>query len=349
MLDLRARLDARGLDVSLHLGDAETVAILGPNGAGKSSILSILAGLLVPDSGRAELDRDVLFDIAEGRKPVFVPPHERGIALMAQEPLLFPHMSALTNVEFGPRSAGRSAHEARSTAREWLSEVEATELADRKPAQLSGGQGQRVAIARALATEPKLLLLDEPFAALDVGAAPMLRRVLRRVLATRAAIIVTHDILDALVLARRVIVMDQGRIVESGPTQQVLQHPRTPFTARLAGLNLIAGQADGSGVMQANGRHVAGVAAAPISPGTPAIAVFSPTAVSIFSAAPRGSPRNLLPVTITEIEPRDAQIRVHADELSADITAPVVAELDLVPGAEVFFSIKASAVEIFPV
>jgi molybdate transport system ATP-binding protein len=348
-LDFNAAIRARDLDVALHLADGERIAILGPNGAGKSTILSLLAGLLKPDRGRAQLDHHVLFDVEGVLKDVWTPPHQRGIAYMAQEPLLFPHMSVLENVAFGPRSSGQRADTARSTARHWLREVDAAEFAERTPGELSGGQAQRVAIARALAAKPRLLLLDEPFAALDVGAAPLLRQVLRRVLSTRAAIIVTHEVLDALTLADRVIVVDHGRIVESGPTEDVLKHPRTAFTARIAGLNMITGLACGSGVRQTDGQLVEGLAATYIPPETPAIAVFSPSAVSVFKANPGGSPRNVLPVTITELEPRDGQVRVRADNLSADITAPVVAELDLAPGTSVCFSVKASAVAVYPI
>ncbi len=348
-LELEASLQVRRLDISFHLDDGEHLAILGPNGAGKSSSLAILAGLLRPDSGRAELDGRVLFDIDAKGAGTWTPPHARGIALMAQEPLLFPHLSTLDNVAFGPRSAGQGTRAARATATGWLAEVDALELAQRTPAQLSGGQAQRVAIARALAAEPRLLLLDEPLAALDVGAVPMLRQVLRRVLADRAAVIVTHDVLDALVLAQRVIVVDQGRVVESGATRDVLKHPRTPFTARIAGLNMVTGTAFGSGVRDAGGLQVEGLSASHLSTGTPAIAVFSPGAVSIFREQPHGSPRNVIDVTITALEPRDEQVRVRADELSADVTAPVVAELDLTPGTRVFFSVKASAVAVYPI
>ncbi|MBA2455344.1 MAG: ATP-binding cassette domain-containing protein [Nocardioidaceae bacterium] len=348
-LQFRAQLTARNLDVSLHVDDAERIAILGPNGAGKSTVLAMIAGLLRPDAGRAELDGDILFELGSSAGNVWTTPHTRGVALMAQEPLLFPHMSALENVAFGPRSAGARADNARSTARHWLEEVDATALAGRKPAQLSGGQAQRVAIARALAAQPRLLLLDEPMAALDVGAAPMLRQVLHRVLADRAAIIVTHNVLDALVLAQRVIVVDHGHVVESGPTRDVLRSPRTPFTARIAGLNMITGEASGTGVEHQSGLFIEGLGATGITPGTTAIAVFSPSAVSVFRQPPHGSPRNVLPVTITELEPRDEQVRIRADDLTADVTAPVVAELDLTPGTRVFFSIKASAVTIYSI
>ncbi|MET0693080.1 MAG: ATP-binding cassette domain-containing protein [Propionibacteriaceae bacterium] len=351
-LTVQAEVDARDLSVELSLGDRERIAVLGPNGAGKSTLLAVLAGILRPDRGHAELDGRVLFTLGPGARR-WVPPFARGVSLMAQDPLLFPHLSALDNVAFGPRAAGQRTRTARSTARHWLEEVGAAEFVDRKPAQLSGGQAQRVAIARALAADPRLLLLDEPLAALDVAAAPLLRQVLRRVLADRSAIIVTHDLLDALLLAQRVIVLDQGRIVESGPTADVIRHPRTAFTARIAGLNMALGVAEGSGVRAPGGDLVEGIQRTETVVGDPAIAVFAPSAVSVYLENPHGSPRNTFGVTITELEPRDDQVRVraetrHGQTLTADVTAPVVGELDLYPGRQVFFTVKATAVTIYP-
>jgi molybdate transport system ATP-binding protein len=358
-LQLRASLAVRGLDVELQVAEGERVAILGPNGAGKSTLLAVVAGLLRPDAGRAELAGQVLFDLdarAGGRRR-WTPPYGRGTALLAQDPLLFPHLSVLDNVAFGPRSAGQPTRSARTTARRWLDEVGAAEFADRRPAQLSGGQAQRVAIARALAAEPRLLLLDEPMAALDVAAAPTLRRVLRRVLAERSALIVTHDLLDALLLAHRVVVLDGGRIVESGPTQEVIAHPRTVFTARIAGLNLVRGTVEARGVRRMSGELFEGGTVGgdpePVAPHTEAAAVFSPSAVAVYLDAPHGSPRNTLAVTITELEPREHLVRVRADDrtghtFTADVTAASVGDLDLYPGRLVHFAVKATAVTVYP-
>jgi molybdate transport system ATP-binding protein len=362
-LTMRATLAARHVDVDLQLCDGERVALLGPNGAGKSTVLGILAGVLRPDTGRAELDGRVLFDL--GRPDVgpqsprvpsahhWSPPWSRGTAMLAQDPLLFPHLTVRENVAFGPRSRGKSTAEARRVADRWLTEVGAQEFATRKPAQLSGGQAQRVAIARALATEPRLLLLDEPLAALDVGAAPALRRVLRQVLAERSAVLVTHDLLDALLLAHRVLVLEEGRIVEAGPTDEVMRHPRTSFTARLAGLNLIVGRSEADGVRDGNGVLIRGVNRTATTVGEAAMAVFGPTAVAVHTEAPQGSPRNTIAVTITEFEPRDQLVRVRAEgagghSLVADVLAQTVGDLDLYPGRPVYFSIKATAVTIYP-
>lgn len=354
---VRAAVAAREFDVALTVGPAETVAIMGPNGAGKSTLLNVIAGLLHADSGRAELDGRVLFDLAAGRG-TWTAPHGRGTALLAQEPLLFPHLSVLENVAFGPRSSGASKHLARESALRWLSEVDATELQSRRPAELSGGQAQRVAVARALATDPGLLLLDEPMAALDIHAAPLLRRLLKRVLADRRAIIITHDVLDALMLADRVVILENGRISEQGPTREVLQRPKSRFAAGLAGLNLVSGTLTGyglqSGDVQSGGLVLYGQhddLPGPLPTGQPGAAVFPPSAVSVFLTEAHGSPRNSFAVTVTDLEPHGDRIRVRAGEggrLSADITPEASADLGLAPGMQVYFVVKAGAVAIYP-
>lgn len=244
-LEFSIRVAERGLDVELSVAPGEVLAVLGPNGAGKSTVLEVVAGLVAPDGGHVRLAGRTLTDVASG---VAVPPHRREISLLAQDPLLFPHLTAAANVAFGPRSRGGRARAA-AVARRWLGAVDAAALAERRPGELSGGQAQRVALARALAVEPRVLLLDEPMAALDVTAAPAMRTLLRRVLRdprdshAPSTILVTHDIVDALTLADRVVVLEAGRIVEQGPVAAVLSRPRSAFAARIAGVNLMIGTA----------------------------------------------------------------------------------------------------------
>jgi len=359
-LELSAAITARDLDVTLSVGPTETVALMGPNGAGKSSVLHSLSGLVRPDAGHASLGGRTLFRSGSGG--TWLPPHERGVGTLAQEPLLFPHLSVLENVAFGPLSRGAGKAAAAEKARHWLREVDALELAGRKPAQLSGGQAQRVALARTLATDPELLLLDEPMAALDVNTAPFLRSLLKRVLAGRSTIIVTHDVLDALMLADRIVVMEHGRIVESGPTAAVLNHPRSAFAASLAGLNVLTGTLHGSSVLTDDagpvaGRLAAGLGAAGLgagpgsedaSPGPDGLAAFPPSAVSVFLTPPQGSPRNCFAVSVTELEPHGDHIRVRAGRLAADISPAATADLKLLPGSPVFFVVKAAEVVIYP-
>lgn len=351
-LQFEAVLAERGFDARIGVADGERVAVLGHNGSGKSTLLSILAGTLRPDSGSATLDGRVLFELGAGRHH-WLHPHARGIALLAQDPLLFPHLSVIDNAAFGPRVTGSSRRAARERALHWLEEVGVSDLADRRSSQLSGGQAQRVAIARALAAEPRLLLLDEPMAALDVAVAPLLRRVLRRVLVDRSTMIVTHDLMDALLLSERVIVLDQGSVAESGRTVDVLRHPRTRFTARIAGLNLIRGRMAGGVLREPGGLAIEGVPRDGAVPGDgdEVAAVFSPDAVSVYLEPVAGSPRNCVRVTIAELEPVGALVRVRGDDhrghvISAEVTVTSVAELDLYPGREVTFSVKAAAVTL---
>nr|WP_217509079.1 ABC transporter ATP-binding protein [Pseudarthrobacter sp. C4D7] len=348
-MSFQAAVAGRGFDVDLAVQPGETVAVMGPNGAGKSTLLASIAGLLRPDRGRAELNGKTLFDLDGGNR-TWVPPHHRGTALLAQEPLLFPHLSAVDNVSFGPRSAGVPKRDAREQAMRWLADVKAEDLAARRPAELSGGQAQRVAVARALAADPALLLLDEPLAALDIHSAPLLRRLFKRVLAGRQAIIVTHDVLDALMLADRVVILENGRIAEEGPTREVLERPRSSFAAGLAGLNFVPGTLDGAGVRTGDGLKVSGhdeEAGHLTTPGRPGVAVFPPSAVSVFLTAAHGSPRNSFPVTITDLEPHGDQVRVRAGSLAADITPAASADLGLVPGMAVHFVVKAAAVSVY--
>ena len=342
-LTCTARVADRDLDVSVSVEAGETLALLGPNGAGKSTLLSVVAGLLRPDSGHVELAGRRLTD-----DRTWVAPHRRRVALLAQEPLLFPHLSALDNVAFGPRAQGVGRREAARVARAWLERLDLSALADRRPAELSGGQAQRVAVARALATDPDVLLLDEPLAALDVSIAPDVRETLRRVLADRTAVVVTHDVVDAALLADRIAVLDQGRVVESGPAAQVLAQPRSSFAARIAGLNLVRGTWDGSHVVTAAGVLLGGEVVGPApGAGHAVVAVFRPSAVAVYREVPAGSPRNVLAATVGDLHPSGDRVRIRAGDLSADVTPAAVADLGLAPGAAVHLVVKATEVQVY--
>jgi molybdate transport system ATP-binding protein len=350
------------LAVRIEVQPGEVLAVLGPNGSGKSTLISVLAGLVLPDNGEVRLGGRLLTGAG-----VHLPPYRRNVGLLAQDPLLFPHLSVLGNVAFGPRSQGARRANAERIARHWLSEVDGAELVDRKPRTLSGGQAQRVALARALAVDPALVLLDEPFASLDVAATPALRGLLRRVLrpretagrpADRVAVLVTHDPLDALMLSDRVVVLADGAIAESGPTRQVLSRPRTEFAARIAGLNLVPGTACRDGLRTADHSVVAGGRAPEASDGDAAVAVFQPAAVAVHTGPVLGSPRNVFPAVVAALEPRGDVIRVRARPASrgpawvttvaADVTPAAVAELDLAPGTDIFLAVKATEVAVYP-
>ncbi|MFI2490346.1 sulfate/molybdate ABC transporter ATP-binding protein [Promicromonospora kroppenstedtii] len=363
-LSLSAHLPERDVQVDLEVADGETVALLGPNGAGKSTLLAIAAGLLRPQDGRVTLHDRTLTHVEGGRTHTWVPPHARQVALLAQDPLLFPHLSVRHNIAFGPRSRGASRRTAALEADCWLDRIGLPDLGERRPSAVSGGQAQRVAVARALAAEPRLLLLDEPMAALDVDVTPALRHLLREVLADRTVVIATHDVLDALLLADRVVVLDCGRVVEHGPTREVLSRPRSAFAARIAGLNITSGtwSADDDAVRTTTGDLVHGRLhddgggaeradradrGVPVA-GTPMVAAFRPATVSVFPARATGSPRNSWPVTVTALEPQGDLVRVRAGRLSADITPQAAADLAITPGDEVWFTVKATEVDLYP-
>lgn len=339
-LQCRAAVAARGFDVSLELPAGRTCAVIGANGSGKSTLLGVLAGLLRPDHGRIALN---------GRELGPLPPHRRRVALMAQDPVLFGHLRVLDNVAFGPRSRGAGRRESRRVALQWLAQVDAQQLAQRRVRELSGGQAQRIALARALAAEPDLLLLDEPLSAIDVTAAARMRQTLYRALADRTAIIVTHDVLDAVLLAHDVVVLCDGAVVESGPTYQVRQQPRSEFAAGFFGWNLLAGDATGPQHMTTHeGIEVTGVADPPLQPGRAGLAVFRPHAVSVHLQRPVGSPRNTFRGTVASLEPQGHLVRLRVGALCADITAASVADLRLSPGIEVFLAVKAAEVALYP-
>jgi molybdate transport system ATP-binding protein len=351
---LRAELGVRRapfvLDVALDVQPGEVVAVLGPNGAGKSTALRALAGLLPLSGGRIELDGRLLADAGSG---VHRPPHERGIGIVFQDYLLFPHLTLLDNVAFGPAARGVPRAAARAAAASWLDRVGLADLADSRPRAVSGGQAQRVALARALATEPGLLLLDEPLAALDARTRLLVRSELRRHLGAfaGATVVVTHDPVDAAVLADRLVVVETGRVVQTGTPTEVATRPRTDYVARLVGLNLVAGEAAGRVVRLTGGGvvHVAAEESGPVH------AAFRPAAVSLFTARPEGSPRNVWPGTVVGIEPHGDGVRVQVGgvpdggtAILAEVTAAAVAELDLRPGASVWATVKASEVAVYP-
>ncbi len=324
----------RDVAVSIRVPDASITAVVGPNGSGKSTVLGVLAGL-VPATGSATLGERVLFDDRGS-----LPAHKRRIALLAQEPLLFPRMTARQNVEFALRA--RKDH---SSADPWLDLVAAKDLAGRRPTQLSGGQAQRVAIARALAAEPELLLLDEPMAALDAPVAAEIRHTLAHVLAGRTTLLVTHEVLDAALLADQLIVMQDGRIVEQGPTADVLRTPRTEFAARLCGLNLLPGTAHDSTTVNTTHGRFSGLGQLP--PGADAVAAFPPSSVAVYTEQPHGSPRNVVRARVLNLAPQGQVVRVTTDAFAAEVTPAGVAALQLRPGQEVYLSVKASEVRLY--
>ena len=369
-LQVAFELPERNVVVDLKVEAGRTTALIGPNGSGKSTVCSVVAGLLDAENGQVVLGGRAL-DGPGG----FVRAGRRQVALLSQEPGVFTHMSVLGNVVFALRCQGESRAEATRRARAELAAVGADHLASRPGGALSGGQAARVALARALATGPRLLVLDEPMAALDVTA----RQEMRRLVARRCAeegltlLLVTHDVLDLTALAEDVVILDRGRVVEQGPTARVLSAPRSDFVARLTGTAVLTGVVDGDaeapGLRLPSGRVVHGrpqEEAADgrvgeqghrddrdeaVRPGVPGIALVPPDAVALYRQAPHGSPRNVLTARVTGLERSGALVSVRLEleegqRLSAAVTAGAVAELGITEGREVCCVIKAVQVRI---
>lgn len=340
-----ARDNGFRVELELAVAPGEVVALLGPNGAGKTTALRALAGLLPLTGGRVRLDGEV-WDEPPG---VFVPAERRRIGVVFQDYLLFDHLSALENVAFGLRARGLPRADARGRARHWLDKVGLAGQARSRPRALSGGQAQRVALARALATDPGLLLLDEPLAALDAGTRVRIRSELGRHLGEYPGhtLLVTHDALDAMVLADRLVIIENGALVQQGPPAEVARQPRTDYVAHLVGLNLYRGVASGTTVdLDGGGRlTLARPATGPVH------VAFPPTAVSLHPEPPVGSPRNSWPVTVADVEQHAHTVRVRLDgapPVLADVTPAVIAELHLTPGTPLWATVKATETTSYP-
>src|SRR3954451_4617739 len=328
------RLGDFRLSASLDAGDGEVVALVGPNGTGKSTLLRALAGL-TPMTGSVRVD---------DRELVAVPPEQRNVGWVPQSGALFPHLSAQDNVAYGV--GGRAG---RPAARQWLDRLGIGDLAGRKPAQLSGGQAQKVALARALARGPRLLLLDEPLTALDVTARVDVRRALRTHLADYdgVTVIVTHDAVDAVTFADRVVALDAGVVVQDATPAEITRAPRTPWLAQLMGANAFPGRASGATVF-VDGRGPVTLAE-PAEAAGAALGVVPAHAVSLHRERPTGSARNAWPVVVRELIPAGARIRVQCDgrpPVVAEVTTEAVADLRLSEDDQVWASVKATEVTV---
>lgn len=335
------------LDVELHAEPGETLALLGPNGSGKSTTLRCLAGLTTAQEQHVEI-AGVL--AANSAKRVDLPPQQRRAGFVFQDYLLFPHLSVLDNVAFGPLARGEPRDEAGAQAQAWLERLGVADLAERRPGELSGGQAQRVALARALVTQPRLLLLDEPLAALDARTRTEVRSILRSHLQEfpGVTVMVTHDPIDAMVLADRLVVLEAGKVVQSGTPAHIARRPASSYLANLLGVNLLRGVAHQGHVQLADG-GVIFVADSALS--GPCIIAVRPEAVAVHLTEPTGtSSRNVWPATIFALESRGDLVRLSAagaPSLDAVVTPAAVAQLGLHEGLQVWLSAKASDLEVY--
>jgi molybdate transport system ATP-binding protein len=344
--DVAVDIGTLRLRARLSVAAGELVAVLGPNGSGKSTLLRCIAGLLPIDDGHVIVD-GVALD--EPTQATFVAAERRPIGMVFQDYLLFPNLSAVENVAFGLRAGGVPRRQARDAAMAWLGRVGLGDHAELRPRQLSGGQAQRVALARALARHPRLLLLDEPLAALDVSVRGDVRRDLRHHLDSfdGMSVLVTHDPVDAYALADRVVILEQGVITQQGSLTDVTAHPRSPYVAELVGLNLIAGELrDHTLTADTGGAVVTGAA---IGDG-PAFVAVRPQAVALHRHRPEGSARNVWRVVVGDLDVQHDRVRVRLDgdvPLVAEITPAALAELAVRPGEAIWASVKATEVATY--
>jgi molybdate transport system ATP-binding protein len=343
--DIRLLLGDLQLAVDLDAPAGAVTAVLGPNGAGKTTLLRCIAGAIAVDSGSIRLNGTTLDEPPE----TFVPPERRQLGIVHQEYLLFPHLTALDNVAFGPRSRHVPAREARRIAQEWLTRVGASAHAKLRPRELSGGQAQRVALARALATDPVALLLDEPLAALDAGTRVEVRRDLRRFLHDYAGttILVTHDPIDALALADHVAILEDGHLTQTGTVGEVTARPRSRYVADLIGTNLVHGISDGTTVESETGTVLV---TADIHFGH-VFAIVPPEAIALHRHEPEGSPRNRWHSSVAHLERLGDRVRVRLAAplaLTAEVTPLAADELGLREGADVWASVKATEITTYP-
>lgn len=352
-MSLQARIGVRlgnlNLRAELSAGDGETIAIIGPNGAGKTTLLRNLAGLVGLQQGRIVVDEVVLDD---PQQRIWVPPERRPAGMVFQDYLLFPHLSAVDNVAFGLRSRGTRKSAARAAALQWLDRVGLADHATQRPRALSGGQAQRVALARALVTEPRLLLLDEPLAAVDVSARAELRRTLRLALADHSGVrlLVTHDPREAAALADRIMVLETGTVTQAGTVAEVTAKPRSAWMAQMIGLNLFQGHAHGTRI------HLTG----PHPPGTILITatdthgemftVIHPRAVTLHRTRPNTNATNVFPGITRNLDRDLDRIRVQITgplPLTAEIAPADATDLHLAESEPVWLSIKPTEVTVY--
>jgi molybdopterin-binding protein len=325
---------------TLSVPAGHTVAVVGPNGAGKTTLLRALAGL----PGRAFAQVELA-----GRDVTAEPPHRRSIGYVPQDGALFPHLSAVRNVAYGMRAQGTGRRAAETWARDWLDRLGVGELAERRPAALSGGQAQRVALARALAVRPRLLLLDEPLSALDATTRADVRHALREHLGAfdGVCLVVTHDPVDAIALADRMLVLDAGQVVQDATPAEVTRAPRSAWVARMFGRNAYPGTAGVNGVILPGDVEL--VAAEPVTAGVPALAIVDPEDVALYRGRPHGSPRNCWPGTVRDMTPVGTRLRVTVaaePDIVAEVTTAAALQLQLAEGADVWVSVKATEVRL---
>ena len=338
------------LALALEVEAGECLAVAGPSGAGKTTLLRIAAGLLRPVAGRVAIGEEVWLDTAAGRE---LPTERRRCGVVFQDYALFPHFSAWRNVAYGMDGQRR---ERRRRAQELLERFGIAALADASPASLSGGERQRVALARALAAEPRVLLLDEPLAALDPDSRRDALRQLHGLLAELSipVLLVTHSYDEAAPLAERVAVIDRGCVVQAGTAAEISARPASPFVADFAGAAVLYGEAtlEPGGLTLVRLRGGGEVRSTDEASGAVAISVF-PWEISLQApgAETENSMLNRLGGEVDSLTPVGNRVRVGISTpqpLGTEVTARSAEAMGLRPGSLVVAAWKATATRLIP-
>lgn len=344
-LDGRVDLGRFLLDVAIECQPGETIALVGPNGSGKSTALNVLGGLLQLTEGSLTMD-DLVLDRPADR--VWVPPEARNVGMMFQDFLLFPHLSVIDNVAYGLRRNGATPEQAHRGAAGWLERFEVADLADARPGSLSGGQAQRVALARTLAKESRLLLLDEPLSALDSRTRLQVRCEIHRYLQEFEgyAVLVAHDVVDIMVLADRILILEDGRVAQVAGPDELQEHPRTDYAATLVGTNLLRGRQRGRDI------EIAGTVLLPAPPATddgPVDVVVAPDGVKV--SLPTDSPRPgswIAPISGMEGAGNEILLRIDGVvPLTARVSLRDIRDLHLSPGALIQVAVDPDRLNVF--
>lgn len=346
------RVPLRTFELSIDLSHTGgTLALVGPSGAGKSTVIRSIAGLMRPSAGCISIDGEVVFDV---ERRIDLRAEDRSVGVVFQDFALFPHLSVRSNVAFGPRSRGLRRGAAMQRADAWLERLQIQGLAGRRPATLSGGERQRVALARALAAEPRILLLDEPMAALDAATKGVVATELAAALREAAlpTVLVSHDFADVVGLADRIAVMEAGHVVQVGAPEELLEAPGSPFVAAFTGVNYFAGTATRRGDMTEVRADDGPAVFLSVDAALGAVgAVVLPWDVSLSAAAPEGSALNALAGPIRRIAVLGNRARVtvgSSPPVVAEVTEGSVKRLGLRPGVPIVATWKATGTRLVP-